>query len=51
MALSVCGILLGLVLVEQRHDLPDHVAHRVIAKLLAAHPDTLGCTFILQERK
>ena len=28
------GVLLGLVLVEQRHDLPDHVAHRIIAQLL-----------------
>jgi len=29
----VLGVLLGLVLVEQRHDLPDHVAHRVVAEL------------------
>ena len=30
----VLGILLGLVFVEQRHDLADHVAHGVVAKLL-----------------
>jgi len=30
----VLGVLLGLVLVEQRHDLPDHIAHRIVAKLL-----------------
>jgi hypothetical protein len=28
------GILLGLVFVEQRHDLPDHVAHGIVAELL-----------------
>jgi hypothetical protein len=31
---GVLGVLLGLVLVEQRHDLPDHVAHRIVAELL-----------------
>jgi hypothetical protein len=31
---GVLGVLLGLVLVEQRHDLPDHVAHGVVAELL-----------------
>ncbi len=31
---GVLGVLLGLVLVEQGHDLPDHVAHRVVAELL-----------------
>jgi len=30
----VLGVLLGLVLVEQRHDLADHVAHGVVAELL-----------------
>ncbi|KJC42670.1 hypothetical protein UP06_23190 [Bradyrhizobium sp. LTSP857] len=30
----VLGVLLGLVFVEQRHDLADHVAHRIVAKLL-----------------
>ena len=28
------GVLLGLVLVEQRHNLPDHVAHGIVAELL-----------------
>jgi hypothetical protein len=28
------GVLLGLVFVEQRHDLADHVAHRIVAELL-----------------
>ena len=28
------GILFGLVFVEQRHDLPNHVAHRIVAELL-----------------
>jgi hypothetical protein len=28
------GILLGLVFVEQRHDLANHVAHRIVAELL-----------------
>nr|WP_306770216.1 hypothetical protein [Mycobacterium sp. KBS0706] len=27
-------VLLRLILVEERHDLPDHVAHRIVAKLL-----------------
>jgi len=30
------GVLLGLVFVEQRHDLADHVAHRVATELLRA---------------
>jgi len=30
----VLGILLGLVFVEQRHDLPDHVAYRIVAEFL-----------------
>ena len=30
----VLGVLLGLVLVEQRYDLADHVAHRIVAELL-----------------
>jgi hypothetical protein len=30
----VLSILLGLIFVEQRHDLADHVAHRVVAELL-----------------
>lgn len=28
------GVLLGLVFVEQRHDLPHHDMHRVVAHLL-----------------
>jgi hypothetical protein len=31
---GVLGILLGLVFVEQRHDLADHVAYGVVAELL-----------------
>jgi hypothetical protein len=31
---GVFGVLLGLVLVEERHDLADHDAHRVVAELL-----------------
>jgi hypothetical protein len=34
MARRVCGVLLGLVLVEQGHDPADHVAHRIVAELL-----------------
>jgi len=39
----VLGILLGLVLVEQRHDLADHVAHRIVAELLGdrRHPHAI----------
>jgi hypothetical protein len=31
---GVLGVLLGLVFVEQRHDLADHVAHGIVAQLL-----------------
>ena len=33
-AQDVLGVLLRLVLVEQRHDLADHVAHRIITQIL-----------------
>jgi hypothetical protein len=33
-AQGVLGVLLGLVLVEQRHDLADHVAHGIVAEFL-----------------
>ena len=33
-AQNVLGVLLGLVLVEQRHDLPHHDVHRIVAHLL-----------------
>jgi hypothetical protein len=31
---DVLGVLLGLILVEQRHDLPHHDVHRIVAHLL-----------------
>ena len=37
---GVLGVLLGLVLVEQRHDLADHVAHRIVAELLGDRDET-----------
>jgi hypothetical protein len=39
----VLGVLLGLVLVEQRHDLPDHVAHGIIAELLGDRDQPDAC--------
>ena len=33
-AQDVLGVLLRLILVEQRHDLTDHVAHRIVAQIL-----------------
>ncbi|KRR16422.1 hypothetical protein CQ14_16240 [Bradyrhizobium lablabi] len=41
-AQRMLGVLLGLVLVKQRHDLSDHVAHRIVAELLGDRhqPDT-----------
>ena len=37
------GVLLGLVLVKQRHDLADHVAHRIVAELLGNRDQPDAC--------
>jgi len=39
---NLLGVLLGLVLVEQRHYLPDHVAHGIVSEFLSDRdqPDT-----------
>ena len=44
---DVLGVLLGLVFVEQRHDLPHHDVHRIVAHLLRDRdePDAVFCEF------
>ena len=43
-AQGVFGVLLGLVLVEQRHDLAHHDVHRIVAQLLG-HGDEAHAVF------